>query len=182
MGRLRIAENPLPDLAINCLFVMALNAFERISLALGKKFTYSDLRDNVSKRINEEFLTEDGIYTMLKGEAQYTVLGNSLAILANVAGDNKAGIAKKIVSGELHDCSLSMKVLEYDALLSTDPAYGDFIVKEIEANYGKMLDFGSSTVWETAIGAEDFTGAGSLCHGWSSVPIYIFDKLGKGMR
>ena len=36
----------------------------------------------------------------------------------------------------------------------------------------KMLEGGGNTVWETENGASDFDGAGSLCHGWSSVPAH----------
>ena len=41
-----------------------------------------------------------------------------------------------------------------------------------------MLDDGSTTVWETLEGAEAFHNAGSLCHGWSAVPIYVYHRLG----
>ena len=39
-----------------------------------------------------------------------------------------------------------------------------------------MLDAGCQTFWETEEGADAFGKAGSLCHGWSAVPIYIFGK------
>ena len=42
-----------------------------------------------------------------------------------------------------------------------------------------MIDYGSDTVWETLDGAKAFGNAGSLCHGWSAVPVYIFHKLGR---
>jgi hypothetical protein len=35
-----------------------------------------------------------------------------------------------------------------------------------------MLDGHSTTLWETAKGGDDFVYAGSLCHGWSSLPVY----------
>jgi hypothetical protein len=70
-------------------------------------------------------------------------------------------------------------VLEYDALLSVNTEkYSDFVLNEIRANYKKMLDCGSDTVWETIDGEAAFYNAGSLCHGWSSIPIYIYHKLG----
>ena len=37
-----------------------------------------------------------------------------------------------------------------------------------------MLYAGATSFWETTNGASDFGFAGSLCHGWSAVPIYIF--------
>jgi hypothetical protein len=40
-----------------------------------------------------------------------------------------------------------------------------------------MLSCGATTFWETILGAEDFNGAGSLCHGWSAIPVYWLTKL-----
>lgn len=40
-----------------------------------------------------------------------------------------------------------------------------------------MLDDGATTFWETELGADDFGGAGSLCHGWSAIPIYYLSVL-----
>ena len=41
-----------------------------------------------------------------------------------------------------------------------------------------MLDAGATTFWETELGAEDFGGAGSLCHGWSALAVHYFVRLG----
>ena len=56
--------------------------------------------------------------------------------------------------------------------------YREYILSDIRAKYNKMLEDGGNTVWETENGASDFDGAGSLCHGWSSVPVYIYHRLG----
>jgi len=40
-----------------------------------------------------------------------------------------------------------------------------------------MLDRGATAFWETIKGADDFGGAGSLCHGWSALPIYYYEIL-----
>jgi len=56
--------------------------------------------------------------------------------------------------------------------------YKDVILEEIRSNYGKMLKEGSTTAWETTVGQADFANAGSLCHGWSAYPIYIYNELG----
>ena len=36
-----------------------------------------------------------------------------------------------------------------------------------------MLSSGAQTLWETSVGADDFDNAGSLCHAWSAVPVYV---------
>ena len=179
-GTLGRSEESIPDLLINSLFVIALDSFSYICKKAELSFPYANKAAEIKKKINEHFYIGDGIYTVTEGSEQYTVLGNALAILSGAANGRVAeACAEKIISAELHDCSLSMKVLEYDALLAVNKEkYSDVILAEIRSNYKKMLDFGSTTVWETIDGESAFYNAGSLCHGWSSIPIYIYHKLG----
>jgi len=50
----------------------------------------------------------------------------------------------------------------------------DFVLQDIESRWGMMLSKGCDTFWETERGAADFNGAGALCQGWSSIPLYLF--------
>lgn len=168
------------DLVLNCLFVLALDKFEKLCAAAEEVFPYPGMAQQLRQRIREHFRTQDGLFTMRRGYSEFTVLGNSLVILADVVTDQEAmQLCDKILSGELVDCSLSMKILEYEALLKTDAqTYRDEILAQIRENYQIMLSAGSDTVWETLQGADAFGKAGSLCHGWSAVPVYIYHKLG----
>ena len=83
-----------------------------------------------------------------------------------------------MIAGEAVECTLSMKCFLYDALLKTDEKYKNFVLSEIRKNYEYMLNAGATSAWETIKGAEDFGGAGSLCHGWSAIPIYYYHKFG----
>ena len=179
-GTLGAPENAPPDIAVNALFIIALDCLKFICDSLGEDFVFEGVADDLRVRIRDAFTTEDRLFTMHKGQKEYTTLAHSLALLANAVNDSdKEFICDKIVNGELIDCSLSMKVLEYEALLAVNSEkYRDFILSEIRMNYKKMLDFGSDTVWETINGESDFSNAGSLCHGWSAVPVYIFHRLG----
>jgi hypothetical protein len=53
-------------------------------------------------------------------------------------------------------------------------------LEQIHTVWGKMLRAGAHTFWETEEAGLDFARSGSLCHGWSAVPIYIFAKYGLG--
>ena len=52
------------------------------------------------------------------------------------------------------------------------------VLDEIRKDYKKMLNAGATSVWETIDGASAFDNAGSLCHGWSAIPIYYYHRLG----
>ncbi len=169
-----------PDLVINCLFVMALDAYENMCKATGRNFKYCGKADELRRFIIAEFKGESPLLSLHKGSSEYTSLGNSLAIICGaVAGEDATTICDKIINEETTPSSLSMNVWKYDALMLTDTKrYREYILSEIRAHYKKMLDSGATTVWETAGGSADFSNAGSLCHGWSAVPVYIFHRLG----
>ncbi len=168
------------DLAVNCLTVIALDSLEYICQRINKEFIYKGKAEEIREAARRSFMRENELYTMHIDEYHFTTLGNALVLLAGVAKkDEREYICDSIVKGRLVDCSLSMKVLEYTALLNTDTEkYKDFVLSEIRSNYEKMLDAGSDTVWETILGQSDFGNAGSLCHGWSAIPIYIYHRLG----
>ena len=169
-----------PDVYVNCLFLMALFAYEKMCGMTGLDFSYTGLKEELTANVRSAFLSNKKLFGTKNRKDNFTTLGNSLAILSGVATfDEAKEICECIARGELEDCSLSAKVLEYEAILMTDEArWRDFILDEIRRSYSVMLDAGSDTVWETLGGCDDFSGAGSLCHGWSAVPIYFYHRLG----
>ena len=157
------------DLILNCMYVMACNAYEKL---YGDKIN----TDNVLAAIHNAFYNaEKGLYKLSTHGEAYSQLGNSLAILVGL-GD--ADLAHKIVTDKsLIPVTLSMNTFYYDALLSFSDKYSTFVIEDIKRKYGSMLDQGATTFWETEKGWEDFAGAGSLCHGWSAIPVYYLLKL-----
>ena len=109
-----------------------------------------------------------------------SVLGNSIAILCGACEKDKSGaVCEKLWNdASLTPVSLSMKCFFYDASLLVDREYyRTFILEDIEKCYLPMVEYGVGTVWETEIGERDFSRAGSLCHGWSALPIYYYHIL-----
>ncbi len=68
--------------------------------------------------------------------------------------------------------------IKYEALSACSNA-AEYIKKDICEKFGAMLFKGATSYWETADGEEDFSGAGSLCHGWSAAACYALDTLYK---
>lgn len=159
------------DLCLNAMFIYVFSMYREIG---GKAVADADL---MRKKLNDVlFDNERGLYKNSSIDGRFSVIGNSLAILAGAAGRE---IAERIVREResLTDVSLSMNCYFYDALLSVDKSYKDYIMKDIEEKYSYMLSCGATTFWETIEGASAFDNAGSLCHGWSALPIYYFDVL-----
>ena len=69
-----------------------------------------------------------------------------------------------------------MTIFTYEALMKVSDENGEYVLRDIEAQWTRMLRSNTDTFWETQRGADDFDNAGSLCHGWAAVPIYIFSK------
>ena len=169
-----------PDFLLNVIFVIGLDAYGKICEILGKANSFAGLSSEIKERLNKDYFNaQTGTYFIQDKTEKPTELANALAVYAGVAtGDVADGICEKLASGQLETCSLSMKVFKYDALIKTNKEkYKDNILDEIRKTYKVMLDAGSTTVWETIEGAVAFENAGSLCHGWSAVPVHYYQLL-----
>lgn len=171
------------DLILNSLYVLALTHMGNIAEALSKDASpYRTAADRIRTAIHDTFYRpEEGCFSTFRHTLHKSELGNSLAILCGAASPEEAkAIACRMTEhrDEFVPASLSMKCFFYDALLETDKAaYASFVLEQIRQLYSMMLDHGATTVWEDEKGASAFNDAGSLCHGWSAMPIYYFHLL-----
>ncbi len=162
-----------PDLMINAMFIIALKNLKAVSQMLGRDFSFDELITELMKSTKKAFFVEeDGLFSMSRTEKQYSELGNSVAILAGIADEDESRvIAEKMLQGKTEECSLSAKCFKYDALLKVSENYRGAVLDEIRRTYKLMVDIGATSVWEVIEGESAFDDAGSLCHGWSSLPI-----------
>lgn len=172
---------PTPDCVINCLAVRALDAFEATCKYAGLAFPFEGRADTLRARIREEFYRPDaGLFSMLTDKDEFNVLSNVLAVLADVVtGDEARELCDRFLTSKITECTLSLKALKYEALLKADPEkHRKTVLNEIKSDYLPMLKAGATSAWETVEGAEAFSNAGSLCHGWSAAPVYFYHTLG----
>lgn len=179
-GTLMTAEEPAPDFLINALFVVALDRFSELCKLSGLPFDFEAVRNAIKKIASERFfIKEKGLFSLDGSEEKCTELVNSFAVFSGIADDEqKAKILETLASNLLEPCSLSMKFFKYEVLTDSGvERYNNYVLNEIEKDYKHMLNSGATSVWETEVGADAFDKAGSLCHGWSAVPIYFYHKL-----
>ena len=172
------AKDERYHLILNCAFVYSCQHFSKLCDMIGESFTVDIER--IKRAIEETFLDcESGVFVLspASGESA-SQLGNAMALLIGL-GDGRTVEALKN-DQHLIPASLSMLTFVFDALLARDANCKDYILEHIRKTYGHMLSCGATSFWETIDGESAFSGAGSLCHGWSAIPIHyyhIFDML-----
>lgn len=174
------------EAALNLNAVLAFESMAHISKAIGKdkeSKAYIALAEEIKNKANEKFFIESkGLYKNNDEDESFSELVNSYAILSGAAtGERARTICDILVKGEGFStfCTLSMLTFKYDALIKTDKEkYKNYILKDIDEKYGYMLSEGATSFWETIKGGADFGGGGSMCHGWSALPVLYYRLLG----
>ena len=69
--------------------------------------------------------------------------------------------------------TLAFSLFKYQAIMREEERL-DAVLDEVAELWGSMLYQNATSFWETIVDGYDFTDAGSLCHGWSAVPVYIY--------
>ena len=159
------------DLALNGMYVLACREYAALYGGESKA-------EEMVEKIKETFyIKENGFYRLTTGSDKSSVLVNCIALLLGL--EDKKFAEKMLADETLIPITLSMHTYLYDALLQTDVNFSEFIIGDIKKKYGRMLDEGATTFWETEKGWRDFSNAGSLCHGWSAIPAYYLPRLVK---
>lgn len=178
------------DMCLNALLSFILEYFEELCYVMETETEpYRLVKQALNENIVREFYDENiGLFRICKGQENkgYSVLANALGCLCGAAEHLKKDKILKIILENGSDeealqvipATLSMHTFRYEALLKEDRAfYKDYILEEIDRVYLRMLRAGATSFWETEKGDKDFYDAGSLCHGWSAMPIYYYKTL-----
>lgn len=165
------------DAPINFYYILACEAYQKLCGYTGteEKQGYHDL-DEIRSAVRATFFdARSGFFRTRAGENRCHELTQALAICCGAA--ENTGILDRLLENHgLIKSTLSTSIFKYEALLSAGKQYQDAVLEEIADIWGKMLFAGADTLWEVAEGASAFWDAGSLCHGWSAVPVYLLYK------
>ena len=178
------------DTCLNALLSITLENFSVLCNAVGVDDTlYLSTKARLNTEIRNKLYDEKiGLFRLYCGQTDnvISVLANAWGYLSGAITESEAGRVLELIeknragSKDLRviETTLSMDTFRYEALLKADKEkYKESILGEIDKVYLGMLSCGATSFWETKKGAADFNNAGSLCHGWSAMPIYYYETL-----
>ncbi len=178
------------DMCLNALLSWVIEFFLELGEGMGiDAGHYMLVKQELNRKIAEKFYDrEAGLFrnSDRPEAAGFSVLANAWGYLCGAAeGLEETKILEVLSKNGSGDpklpvtpATLSMYTFRYEALLKKDKEfYKDVILEEIDATYFAMLQKGATSFWETLKGEADFDYAGSLCHGWSAMPVYYYELL-----
>lgn len=175
--------SPRYEAPLNAFYLMALQAAEKLASCLGNEKlaqVYHKRQKEVKRGIQNFWNSERGAFaTFLENgeQSHYDKLTNALILSADGCTKAQSDMVLQQLTernGILSDITLSCRIFLYEALMRQPDRYGRWVMEDIARIWGNMLFSGATSFWETAAGADDFVKAGSLCHGWSAIPIYFY--------
>ena len=188
------------DAPLMAMVSMAFTAYADTLTAIGKKNNDEAMIDQgdavlhcseeLNEQLNNYFYDETkGLYrtylsvSLSDGspyppeKPHYAELTQELAVLCGAAKDGNRldDLLDRIHHRtEMIPSTLASALFRYEALLMSPERYAETVKEEIAERFGRMLNEGATTFWETDKGERDFSNAGSLCHGWSAFPAYLY--------
>ncbi len=182
-----LPENSRYDAPLCGYYGIALYSGIAISKALGDTDAltrYQAAYDLLKANVHDFFWDEEkGYYQSYiengKKTDHFAQLTGALMMNARLVPENLAAQVREKLANDksLYPVTLSHSIYRYEALLQ-DESYKATVKAEILDIWSRMIYTGATTFYETADGAWAFDNAGSLCHGWSAVPLYIYEKYG----
>ncbi len=179
------ARNPdRLDAPLNLFFCMALQAGAKIAEWAGdhdNEARYNKCHTELKRAFHQQFWDETNkVYQTYAGKScdgHFAELTQALALCAGAVPAAQAETVRERLAHKdngLVRTTLSYAIYKYEALLQEPDRYASIVFEDIATDWGYMLYNGATSFWETIKGADDFDKAGSLCHGWSAIPVYFF--------
>ena len=168
------AESPL-----QLFYLLALQRMEKLCAYLNLETPgLAEETHKVTAGLEDFWSEEEGAYASFirYGEkSHYAQLVQALALYTGACPENRRDeLCRKLLNEKLVPVSLAYSIFKYEALLQQSRSFAEEVFRQIADRWGSMLYRGATTFWETDEGAADFARAGSLCHGWSGIPAYLF--------
>lgn len=143
--------------------------------------------DRLAKAVNRAFWDEKtGAYATYLLDGKRWFFSDFVQILAmheGIVATRRAGrVLGNLRAGHFAGMTLSSMVYLVRALVRHDEGSRRFVRAVLAKNWDPMVFAGATSFWETALGADDFDKAASLCHAWSSLPVYYYQACVLGVH
>ena len=176
------------DAPLGAFVSLGLGALSKLCGRLGlddKAEYYRRGHDEMNRALNDAFFDAGrGCYAsfLRRGElSHYCELTNALLVCCGAVPEERlSGVLDALTGGGLLEVTLSHSIFKYDALMREPEKYGRYVFSDIARLWGSMLGRGATSFWETIDGESAFGNAGSLCHGWSAIPAYVYFRYALG--
>lgn len=180
------------DAPLNLFFCLALQAGMELAGWVGDREAsalYGSCLADLRKAFHPIFWDDEKkaykSYAGVGHEPHFAEITQGLALCSGVVPEDCAGIVRARLANKNNSfvrTTLSYALYKYEALLQDPDRYAAFVFEDIASDWGHMLFHGATSFWETIQGADDFDKAGSLCHGWSAIPVYFFHAYILGIK
>ncbi len=173
-----VPDGPLS--AICCRAAQALAYLEQLAGNEQERERWSEYAKTLASGFEQFYVPERGLFASYLREGKpsgFHELTQALMLFTGtLQGGQKEAVVRALTCGaDMVPITLSGMALKYEGLLVYANAR-EFVLEDMIRCFAPMANR-DTTYWETALGQRDFENAGSLCHGWSSVPCYVLDYL-----
>ena len=144
---------------------------------------YAAMADELGEKIERIFYCpERGLYASDASDATiFHEHTQALMLYLDLVPDEKrAGFMEKLLRRDTIKCTFSALPFLIRALMR-EPELRDFAAQIVADSFESMVTAGATTLWETP-NREEFNGAVSLCHAWSSLPAYFVKRYILGVE
>ena len=179
---------PRYDAPMNAMAVLALRRLAALEEALGGSGArWRDAANGIASAAHATFFdASSGHYLSFTGAGESwgdDELTQALMVCADICPEVELDrVLEVLSSGALTPVTLSYSIFQFDALMRRPEKYARWVFDRIARDWGNMLYQNATSFWETLDGPRDFDDAGSLCHGWSAVPVYCYFAYALGLR
>lgn len=184
-------KDSLYDAPLQAFVYMAFTALKELERAAGGTLSSSleEKAERLKKAFHETFYSKAKKYYLTyltdQGLVHEGELTQALALYAGLVPEYAQADVREVLMYEsgrrssddpFHPVTLSHSIFKYEALLKDPEKYGKAVFDKVREDYAYMLSEGATSFWETIDGESAFDNAGSLCHGWSALPAYLYLK------
>ena len=166
---------------LNLFAILAFESAARCAEAVGEATDAARWRraaDAIRSVVRQKFwnAAKQQFETRLGASLAPAELSQALGLLANaVPEESRAGVIRKLSApSDWTKTSLSQSLYKYEALRLAGGEAEQAMLKMMDATWSAMLNEGATSFWEVIEGWKAFYNAGSLCHGWSAIPVYFY--------